>query len=91
MFGEGFRGVSRAFLEHADGGFYLPTCGLSQSFNFSPAVAMSLYHAIASGAFPEGSLPEGQRTQLLGQWLLRDVTGARQILRQKANIEFTDV
>jgi len=90
VFGNERRGVSRAFIERADRAFYLPMCGLTQSFNISVAVAMSLYHATASGAFPEGSLPHEARVQLLGRWLLRDVKAARQLLLQRANLEFTD-
>lgn len=90
IFGNERRGVSRSFIERADRSFYLPMCGLTQSFNISVAVAMSLYHAVASGAFPEGTLPEAERAQLLGRWLMRDVKAARQVLLQAANLEFTD-
>ena len=90
VFGNERRGVSRAFIERADLPFYLPMSGLTQSFNISVAVAMALYHAIASGAFPEGSLPDGVRNELLGRWLLRDVKAARQVLAQRANLEFVD-
>ena len=77
VFGNERRGVSRAFIEFADAPFYIPMAGLTQSFNISVAVAMSLYAAIASGQFPEGSLTEEDRYELLGRWLLRDVKAAR--------------
>jgi len=83
------RGVSRAFLERADGTFYVPMCGLTQSFNISVAAAVALYAVLASGAFPEGSLPEDERTALLGRWCLRDVKAAKPLLR-KAGIELID-
>ena len=51
---------------------------------------MSLYGAIASGAFPEGSLQEAERMELLGRWLLRDVKASRQLLASRANLEFAD-
>ena len=89
VFGNERRGVSRAFVEHADRPFYIPMCGLTQSFNISVAVAMSLYSALASGQFPEGSLDAAVRNELLGRWLLRDVKASRQLLRA-AGLEFTD-
>ena len=89
VFGNERRGVSRHFVERADAAFYLPMCGFTQSFNISVAAAMSLYAAIASGAFPEGSLTDAERVELLGRWLLRDVKAARPILRQ-AGIEMQD-
>ena len=90
MFGNERRGVSRAFIERADHAFYLPMAGLTQSFNISVAVAMSLYALIATGHFPEGTLTEEQQTELLGRWLLRDVKAARQILSQNAGMRFED-
>ena len=90
VFGNERRGVSRAFIERADHAFYLPMAGLTQSFNISVAVAMSLYALIATGHFPEGTLTEEQQTELLGRWLLRDVKAARQILSQNAGMRFED-
>ena len=91
VFGNEKRGVSRAFVERADQAFYLPMVGLTQSFNISVAVAMTLYSVLASGRFPEGTLSEEERTELLGRWLLRDVKAASQLLRTKAQIDFLDV
>ncbi len=90
VFGNERRGVSRAFVEHADAPFYIPMAGLTQSFNISVAVAVSLYAAIASGHFPEGSLSAEDRFELLGRWLLRDVKASRQLLLKAAGLEFTD-
>ena len=83
------RGVSRALVERSDGAFYLPMCGLTQSFNISVAAAVSLFAVLSSGAFPEGSLSEEEQVELLGKWLLRDVKAAKPLLR-KAGIEFED-
>jgi tRNA (guanosine-2'-O-)-methyltransferase len=91
VFGNERRGVSRAFIEFADAPFYIPMAGLTQSFNISVAVAMSLYAAIASGQFPEGSLTEEDRYELLGRWLLRDVKAARPLLLKEAGLEFADL
>jgi hypothetical protein len=52
---------------------------------------MSLYAAIASGQFPEGSLTEEDRYELLGRWLLRDVKAARPLLLKEAGLEFADL
>ena len=90
VFGHEARGVSRAFVEHADDAFYLPMAGLTQSFNISVSVAMALYGVVASGAYPEGTLDEDARASLLGRWLLRDVKAARQLLKKDARIEFCD-
>ena len=90
IFGNERRGVSRAFIEHADRSFYLPVVGLTQSFNISVSVAMSLYAAISSGRFPEGSLAEAQKAELLGRWLLRDVKASRQLLKRATGLEFVD-
>lgn len=90
VFGNERRGVSKAAVQHADGAFFLPMSGLTQSFNISVAVAMSLYAVIASGRFPEGSLSEAQRLELLGRWLMRDIKAARPLLLREAKIEFTD-
>ena len=90
VFGNERRGVTRAFVERADEAFFLPMVGLTQSFNISVAVAMTLYAAIATGHFPEGTLTEEERIELLGRWLLRDVKAARQILRSEAKLEFAD-
>ena len=92
VFGNEKRGVSRAFIERADQAFYLPMAGLTQSFNISVAVAMTLYAVIASGhpSAAEGSLSEEERTELLGRWLLRDVKAAKQILRARAQLDFDD-
>ena len=62
-----------------------------QSFNISLTVAMALYAAVSSGSFPEGSLPEPERAELLARWLMRDVKAARLILKQKMGIEFADL
>ena len=82
--------VSRAFIDRADQAFYIPMVGLTQSFNISVAVAMTLYAAISSGHFGEGTLSEAERDELLGRWLLRDVKAAKQILRSRCAIEFDD-
>ncbi len=50
---------------------------------------MALWSAIASGAFPEGTLSEEERVELMARWLLRDVKAAKPILREKS-IEFVD-
>jgi len=81
VFGNERRGVSKAFLERADGSFFLPMCGFTQSFNISVAAAMALWAAIASGHFPEGSLPSEAKARLMARWLLRDVKAAKPILR----------
>lgn len=83
------RGVSRALVERSDGAFYLPMCGLTQSFNISVAAAVALYAVLSSGAFPEGSLSEEEQVELMGKWLLRDVKAAKPLLR-KGGIEFVD-
>lgn len=85
VFGNERKGVSRACLENADGRFHLPMSGLTQSFNISVACAMAMYAAIATGRFPEGSLTDDERTELLGRWLLRDVKASRPLL-QRAGI-----
>ena len=82
-------GVSRAIIERASSSFYLPMSGFTQSFNISVAVVMSLYSALASGAFPEGTLTQEERTELLGKWLLRDLKAARSLLMD-GGIEFAD-
>ena len=64
-------------------------CGFTQSFNVSVAAALSLQAVIASGAFPVGSMSEGERAAVLGRWMLRDVKAARPVLR-RAGIEFID-
>ena len=51
---------------------------------------MSLYAAIASGRFPEGSLTDEHRIELLGRWLLRDVKASRPLLLKEAGLEFKD-
>ena len=63
---------------------------LSQSFNISVAVAMSLFACVSSGRFPEGSLPEDECNELLGRWLIRDVKASRQLLAKQAGLEFED-
>ena len=83
------RGVSRALVERSDAAFYLPMCGLTQSFNISVAAAVALYAVLSSGSFPQGSLDEEEQVELLGKWLLRDVKAAKPLLR-KAGIEFVD-
>ena len=83
------RGVSRVLAQSADGAFFLPMSGFTQSFNISVACAMALYAVIASGAFSEGTLSQAERDALLARWLLRDVKAARPILRQ-AGIELDD-
>jgi len=50
---------------------------------------MALWSAVASGAFPEGSLSEEQKIAIMGKWLLRDVKAAIPILRAEG-IEFID-
>ena len=89
VFGNERRGVSAQFAEAAAGLFFLPMVGFTQSFNISVAVVMSLYSALASGAFPLGDLSADERDELLGRWLMRDVKAARTVLMD-AGIEFTD-
>ena len=52
-------------MEAADGTFYLPMSGFAQSFNISVAVAIALHAAIASGAFPEGSLTAEAQAEVM--------------------------
>lgn len=89
VFGNERRGVSRAFIEASDASFFLPMCGFTQSFNISVAAAMALWSAVASGAFPEGTLTPEEKAELLGLWLLRDVKAAKPILRH-AGIDLVD-
>ena len=89
VFGNERRGVSRTMVEGADELFYLPMCGLTQSFNIGVALGMSLGMAARSGFFPTGSLSEDQCAELLGKWLIRDVKAARGLLAQYG-IEFED-
>ena len=59
-------------VEHADEVFFLPgMCGITQSFNLSVAIAISLYNVVASGAAPEGALSEDERVELMARWLVR--------------------
>ena len=90
IFGNEARGVSRAFIQRADHAFFLPMVGMTQSFNISVAVAMTLYAAIATGHFPEGSISEAERLELLGRWLMRDVKAAKQLLRSQAQLDLDD-
>ncbi len=90
VFGNERRGVSRTFLQLADERFYLRMSGLTQSFNISVAVAMSLFAIVATGRYPEGTLHDDERAEILGRWLLRDVKGAKPLLRAQAGIEFDD-
>ena len=62
----------------------------SQSLNISLTCAMAIYAAIATGRFPEGSLSEAERVELLARWMMRDVRAAKPILRQKEGLVFTD-
>lgn len=89
VFGNERRGVSRLMLERCARSFYLPMSGHTQSFNISVAVVMSLYSAIASGAFPEGDLTPDQQDEILGSWMMRDVKASRALLMD-AGIEFMD-
>mmetsp|Transcript_22314 Transcript_22314/g.67873 ORF Transcript_22314/g.67873 Transcript_22314/m.67873 type:complete len:174 (-) Transcript_22314:173-694(-) len=89
VFGNERRGVSKAFIDASDASFFLPMCGFTQSFNISVAAAMSLWSAIASGAFPEGSLSKEEKAKLFALWLLRDIKAAKPILRN-AGIELVD-
>jgi len=89
VFGNERRGVSSVMLDHADGAFYLPMSGFTQSFNVGVALGMSLGAAVASGHFPPGTLHEDEQAELLGRWLLRDIKAARGLLAQ-AGLEFED-
>lgn len=89
VFGNERRGVSRMMLDGADGAFYLPMSGFTQSFNISVALAMALAAAVATGRFPTDSLAEDERIEILGRWLLRDIKAARSLLYQ-AGLEFAD-
>lgn len=51
---------------------------------------MAIYAVIASGNFPEGSLNEDERVELLARWLLRDVRGAKQILKQREGMDLVE-
>lgn len=62
-------------------------CCLLQSFSISLSCATAIYTVISSGFFPEGSLDEGERVELLARWLLRDVRGAKHILKQKEGLD----
>ena len=52
--------------------------GRPQSLNISLTCAMAIYAAIATGRFPEGSLSEAQRIELLARWMMRDVRTTRE-------------
>jgi len=82
VFGNERRGVSRLIAEEANATFFVPMSGFTPSLSISVAASVSLYGAIASGAFPEGSLTHEEQTALLGQWLLRDVKAAKMLLRR---------
>jgi len=89
VFGNERRGVSRVLVDDADGAFYLPMSGFTQSFNVGVALAMSLHAAVRTGLFPVGTLGEDEQAELLGRWLLRDIKAARGLLQQ-AGLEFAD-
>ena len=89
VFGNERRGVSRVLIENADGAFYLPMSGFTQSFNVGVALGMSLMAAVSTGRFPTGTLSEDARAELLGRWLLRDIKASRGLLAQ-AGIGFDD-
>ena len=89
VFGNERRGVSRVLIENADGAFYLPMSGFTQSFNVGVALGMSLMAAVSTGRFPTGTLSEDARAELLGRWLLRDIKASEGLLAQ-AGIGFDD-
>ena len=83
------RGVSRTLVEAADGAFFLPMSGFTQSFNVGVACGMSLGAAVATGRFAEGTLDDDEQAELLGRWLLRDIKAAHGLLAQ-AGVVFED-
>lgn len=89
VFGNERRGVSSVLVESADGAFYLPMSGFTQSFNVGVALGMSLMAAVSTGLFAPGTLTEDEQAELLGRWLLRDIKAARGLLAQ-AGLEFDD-
>ncbi|WP_440133718.1 TrmH family RNA methyltransferase [Chitinophaga sancti] len=72
VFGNEQTGVSKAFLEAADGNFIIPQMGIIRSLNVSVACAVSIYEAMRqktlAGHYEKRSLPDEQYNTLLEQW-----------------------
>lgn len=80
VFGNEQGGVSDTLKRRCDGLFFLPSVGLTQSYNISAACAMTVYHLRDRGvARPD--LTAEEQTAVLARWLLRTVPKAGDILR----------
>ena len=86
VFGNENNGVSEEMRSGAESMFFLPSVGLTQSFNVSVACAMTLYHLSNSGVVVP-DLTEDERSAVLCRWLLRTVTQAEGLLRHKSVLE----
>lgn len=86
VFGNEHHGVSEEMLSGAESMFFLPSVGLTQSFNVSVACAMTLYHLSNSGVIAP-DLTEDEQAAVLCRWLLRAVTQAEGSLRHKGVLE----
>eukprot|EP01134_Creolimax_fragrantissima_P004228 CFRG4228T1 len=81
VFGNEARGISKSVAKLADEMYVLPMCGMTQSYNLSVSVAMSLYHLKLNGAMNKG-LPIKRQAELHARWLIRDVVRAEAILKR---------
>ncbi len=86
VFGNEHNGVSEEMRSAAEAMFFLPSVGLTQSFNVSVACAMTLYHLSNCGVIVP-DLTEDEKSVVLCRWLLRTVSQAEGVLRHRSILE----
>ena len=86
VFGNEHDGPSAEMRAGAESLFFLPSVGLTQSFNVSAACAMTLYHLTAAGVI-RPDLTADEQSAVLCRWLLRTVPQAHGVLRHKDVLE----
>ncbi|MBX6395587.1 MAG: RNA methyltransferase [Alicyclobacillaceae bacterium] len=90
IFGNEHSGVSEETVRLADGTFYIPMRGFSQSFNISVAAAIALYDVTTRARQAAGDryfLPEREKREIFDRWILaslppkvsRRLTGAPRV------------
>eukprot|EP01117_Protostelium_nocturnum_P013781 TRINITY_DN5184_c0_g1_i2.p1 TRINITY_DN5184_c0_g1~~TRINITY_DN5184_c0_g1_i2.p1 ORF type:complete len:345 (-),score=97.64 TRINITY_DN5184_c0_g1_i2:18-1052(-) len=82
VFGNENRGVSKYMKQESDGLFELPMRGMSQSYNISASVAISMAYLNSWGGI-QPDLSDEEKEQILFEWLIKSTEFAKKILEKE--------
>lgn len=81
-------GISTWLMEQADEAIYIPMCGFAESLNISVSAAIILQRLtdrVRENPAIEWQLQQGEKREILLEWLMRSVKDSQRILDNKFN------